>query len=65
MDRCAQPKREDLSITNEEIATYLISLYARAVVNAGADNKHRDAVANAILRLGYQWDWQIMPGGQT
>ena len=46
-------------MTNEEIASLLISLYACAVVKAGVDNKHRDAVANAILKLGYQWDGNI------
>lgn len=46
-------------MTNEEIATWLISLYACAVVKVGVDDNHRAAVANAILKLGYQWDGQI------
>lgn len=49
-------------MTNEEIASLLISLYACAIVKAGVDTNHRDAVANAILKLGYQWDGQIGAG---
>lgn len=49
-------------MTNEEIASLLISLYARAILKSGVQDCHRDAVANAILKLGYQWDGQMGAG---
>lgn len=43
-------------MTNEEIATQLVGLYATAFVHNIASNEHKRAVANAILRLGYVWE---------
>lgn len=43
-------------MTNEEIAMQLVGLYASAFVHNIASNEHKRAVANAILKLGYQWE---------
>ena len=43
-------------MTKEEIAMQLVGLYAIAFVHNIANNEHKRAVANAILRLGYIWE---------
>ena len=46
-------------MTNEEIAIQLISLYTMARIKNVGTPDHRRAIANAILKLGYQWEDDI------
>lgn len=46
-------------MTNEEIAMQLIGLYAIACIKSATTQDHKRAIANAILKLGYQWEDDI------